>query len=154
MSNYIYILCNAIYNHYLFGKMRESFLIFPRSIFIKSSLVIRPSITVSWTLGFSSSEWSTVFVLPPRPPDSKVCENGTVTHFALRGTLPVWDLLFLLPYMMIVTGSCHTSSFDSHHLMLHKRYSRAFTTEVTRSCQWWSYPISDIQPDHNLHIDQ
>ena len=55
-----------MYNHYLHthlnvGKMRDSVLIFPRTILPKSSLVIRPSNTVSWTPVFGPSEWSANF---------------------------------------------------------------------------------------------
>jgi hypothetical protein len=54
----------------------------------------------------------------------KSVKHGTATHFALRGTPPVWDLLFLLPFFGNVVVSV---------IIL---------------------PDSDIRPHHNLDIDR
>src|SRR3954468_23834055 len=96
--------------------MRDSFLIFPRSFLCKSILVIGPSNTVSWTAAFSPSEWSTDFSSHQGPPIVKSVKAGKATclrllesvfvslFLVIRGMLPVWNLLFLLPN--VVTWSC------------------------------------------------
>ncbi|MGF7231653.1 hypothetical protein, partial [Arachidicoccus sp.] len=60
-------------------------------------------------------------------------KHGTATHFALRGTLPVWDLLFLLLFMIIGMAPAILAVLIRTILVLRKRYSRPFTTLVTWS---------------------